>query len=65
MFSRERHHVEHHIDVSRDNVLQCERCAAIMDVNEIDAGQLLELLTDEMAARADTLRGICQTVDLA
>jgi hypothetical protein len=36
-----------------------------MDVNEIDAGHLLELLADEMAARTDTLCGVGQPIDPA
>ena len=65
VFTRQRHYVEHHVDMPGDDVLQRERRAAIMDVNEPNSRELLELLADEMATRTDSLCRVCQAVCLA
>ena len=57
---RERHHVEHHVDVAGGEVLRRRRRALVGHVRDVDAGLQLEQLARDVAGGADALRRIGQ-----
>jgi hypothetical protein len=58
--ARERYDVEHHRDVAGDHVLNGRRGAAIRHVVDLDAGEPLELLADDVTGTAIALRRVGQ-----
>ena len=55
---RQRHHVEHHVDVAGGEVLRRGRRAFVGHMHDVDSGLQLEQLGRDVARRADALRGV-------